>query len=101
MGITMNEESIEIKKRVATIIDNTSAIEEIEVELEKAQGKWVILKEKRCQARKEHLLDSRNAAVSGDEERDAKTQKHIMKRGNKGNKDRWGSDVLLTMWKEK
>ena len=38
MGITTNDESTESMKRVTTIIDNTNTIEEVEVELEKAQG---------------------------------------------------------------
>ena len=83
MGITTNEESMESKKRVANIIDNTNIIGEIEVELEKTQGKWTSLKEKRHQARTEHFLDFRNAVIPGGEERDAKTQKQIIKRVNK------------------
>ena len=42
--MTTNEESMKSKKKLATIIDNKNAIEEIEVELKKAQGKWTSLK---------------------------------------------------------
>ena len=83
MGTTTSEESMESKKKVAIIIENTNTTEEVEVELEKVQGKWLRLKEKRHQTRKEHLLDFRNAATHGDEERDAKVQKEISKRVNK------------------
>ena len=47
----------------------------MEVELEKAQGKWMSLKEKRHQARKEYLLDFLNDVLSGDKERDARMKK--------------------------
>ena len=70
------------------MIDNTNTIEEIEVELEKAQGKWKSLKEKRHQSRKECLLDFRNAVMTRDEERDTKAQKQMMKRVNEENKGR-------------
>ena len=88
------------KKKVVIIVDNASTIEEIEVELEKAQGKWMILKDIIHQARKEHLLDFQNASIHRDGERDAKAQKQIMKRANKENKGRWDSDVLLMTWEE-
>ena len=38
IGTTTNEESMERKKRVATITDDANTIEEIEVELERVQG---------------------------------------------------------------
>ena len=47
------------KKSLTNVVDNTSTIEEIEieVELEKAQEKWMCLKERRHQSPKECLLD--------------------------------------------
>ena len=55
--MTTNEEPMASKKRVATIVDNTRTVEETEIESEKAQGKWMSLKERRYKSRKECLLD--------------------------------------------
>ena len=71
------------KKRLATIVYNANTIEETEVELEKAQGKCMSLKERRNQGRKEHFLDFLNAEISGDEERHAKAQNQVIKRVKK------------------
>ena len=57
MGMTINEESMENNKRVVTIVNNANTTEETEVELEKAQVKWMSLKERRQQAINEYLLD--------------------------------------------
>ena len=68
------------KKSIARVVENTSMIDEIDAELEKAQGKWICLKGRRYQARKECLLDFRDAKITGDEVRDANVQNKIIKK---------------------
>ena len=86
MDTKTNEESMEIKKRIVTIVENSNIIEEIELEVKKAQGKWMSLKERRYQAQKERFLDFRNAGMSVDEEIDANAQNQITRRVRKKTK---------------
>ena len=48
----MKKEPMANKKSIAMIVKNTSTIDDIDIELEKAQEKWICLKERRPQARK-------------------------------------------------
>ena len=80
---TINKETMASKKSIARVVENTSMIDEIDAELEKAQGKWICLKGRRYQARKECLLDFRDAKITGDEVRDARVEKKVIKRVHK------------------
>ena len=67
------------KKIITRVVDSTSTIDEIDTEMQKAQEKWICLKERRHQARKECLIHFGTARVTGDEARDEKTQNKIIK----------------------